>query len=93
MSLFELVHMFERKQILDIKVTGHSIDRPPTVKRGEEADRIEVKHESYSLFKPNAVTAKTAKATNVAGLAGFKSLSSSPYLKLVWRNFGFEHYV
>ena len=85
MTLFELVLMLERKGILDTKITGHGVDRPPSVKRGEETDRLEVVHESYSLFKPNAVTIKTAKSTNIAGLAGYKVLSASNYLVLVWR--------
>ena len=85
MTLFELVLMLERKGILDTKITGHGVDRPPSVKRGEETDRLEVVHESYSLLKPNAVTIKTAKSTNIAGLAGYKVLSASNYLVLVWR--------
>ena len=85
MTLFELVLMLERKGILDTKITGHGVDRPPSVKRGEETDRLEVVHESYSLFKPDAVTIKTAKSTNIAGLAGYKVLSASNYLVLVWR--------
>ena len=85
MTLFQLVHMLERKGILDLTLTGHTVDRPASVKRGEERDRLEVAHQSYSLFKPNAVTAKTAKSTNVAGLAGYKMLKASNYLELVWR--------
>lgn len=72
--------------MLDLKVTGHSVERPQAVQRGEERDRIEVGHESYSLFKPNNVTAKQCKATNVAGLLGVKSLQASPHLQMVWRN-------
>lgn len=85
MRLYDLIVMLEKKGILDTSVTGHAVDRPAEVKRGEEQDRVEVVHESYSLFKPNNVAAKTAKATNVAGVVGFKALSSSNYLQLVWR--------
>ena len=85
MTLFQLVHTLERKGILDLTLTGHTADRPASVKRGEESDRLEVVHQSYSLFKPNAVTAKAAKSTNVAGLAGYKVLKASNYLELVWR--------
>ena len=76
----------ERKGILDCKLTGHTVDRPAAVKRGEERDRIEISHESYSVFKPNSVSAKQAKATNIAGLLGFKALNTSNHLQLVWRS-------
>ncbi|CAK9111498.1 Uncharacterized protein SCF082_LOCUS51755 [Durusdinium trenchii] len=82
MRRYDLIVMLEKKGILDTSVTGHAVDRPAEVKRGEEQDRVEVVHESYSLFKPNNVAAKTAKATNVAGVVGFKALSSSNYLQL-----------
>ena len=85
MSVFQMMVSFEKKGVLDLKVTGHSVDRPPAVKRGEESDKVEVQHQSFSVFKPNTVTAKNCKSTNVAGLLGFKALSSSQYLQLVWR--------
>lgn len=87
LSLHQLIVSFERKGILDCKVTGHSVDRPPAVKRGEERDSLVIAHEAFSLFRPNAVTMKSAKATNVAGLIGMKALKASPYLQLVWRSF------
>eukprot|EP00438_Fugacium_kawagutii_P020088 Skav200150 [mRNA] locus=scaffold2013:409300:426011:+ [translate_table: standard] len=86
MSVFDLIVSMEKKGILDCKLTGHTTDRPAAVRRGEERDRIEVVHQSFSLFKPNAVTAKNAKATNLAGLVGYKSLSASSHLQLVWRH-------
>ncbi|CAK9049972.1 unnamed protein product, partial [Durusdinium trenchii] len=82
MSFFQLVLSMERKGILDCKLTGHTVDRPAAVKRGEERDRIEISHESYSVFKPNSVSAKQAKATNIAGLLGFKALNTSNHLQL-----------
>lgn len=85
MTLFQLIHSFERKGCLDMKVTGHTIDRPASVKRGEENDRIEIQHEAYSVFRPNNVNAKQCKATNVAGLLGCKSLHASQHVQLVWR--------
>lgn len=85
MTIYHMIHSFEKRGILDLKVTGHSIERPPAVRRGEEADRLEVQHEAHSVFKPNAVTAKQCKATNVAGLLGYKSLQASQHLQLVWR--------
>ena len=88
MSIYELVVSMEKKGILDLKLTGHGFDRPAAVKRGEERDRIEVTHEAYSLFKPNAVTARTAKATNIAGLIGYTALSNSQHIQLVWRTLG-----
>ena len=89
MSFFELILSLEKKGILDAKLTGHHVDRPPSVKRGEERDRLEIAHESFSVFKPNSVTAKAAKGTNIAGLLGFKVLSMSAHLQLVWRSLGF----
>ena len=79
----------ERKGVLDVKLTGHAFDRPAAVKRGEERDRIEVTHEAFSLFKPNMVTTRNAKSTNIAGLIGFKTLSASDHMQLVWRNSGY----
>ena len=85
MSVFQMMVSFEKKGVLDLKVTGHLVDRPPAVKRGEESDKIEVQHQAFSVFRPNTVTAKNCKSTNVAGLLGFKPLSSSQCLQLVWR--------
>lgn len=76
----------EKRGLLDLKVTGHKVDRPSDVKRGESSDKIEVQHESYSVFRPAAVQLKTLKQTNVAGYVGTTSLSSSRFLALVWRH-------
>lgn len=88
MSMNKLLLSMERRGILDCKLTEHQMDRPAAVKRGEERDRIEINHEAYSLFKPNAATSKNAKSTNLAGLIGYKRLSGSAHLQLVWRVFG-----
>ena len=39
MPLKQLMLNMERQGILDLSVTGHSVSRPPSVLRGEEADR------------------------------------------------------
>lgn len=92
-SLFTLIVQLEKRGLLDLKLTGHKIDRPPDVKRGESADRIDVIHETYSVFKPGQVALKTAKQTNLAGLIGYKALSSSQYLTLVWRYLDARLYI
>lgn len=86
MSLYQMIHSFEKRGVLDLSVTGHTVDRPASVKRGEEPDRIEVQHEAFSVFRPNAVTARACKGTNVAGFLGYKPLEASNCLQLVWRN-------
>lgn len=83
-TLFDLLVSLEKRGVLDLKVTGHRVDRPSDVKRGESMDRIEVTHESYSVFKPTNVALKTMKQTNMAGVLGFKSLLASRQLVLVW---------
>ena len=54
MSLFQLVLSFEKRGHLDLKITGHAIDRPANVRRGEAPDCVTVTHQSHSVFKPNA---------------------------------------
>lgn len=76
----------EKRGLLDLKVTGHKVDRPVEVKRGESTDRIDVQHESYSVFRPTQVQVKSLKQTNAAGHIGYKALSASQYLTLVWRS-------
>lgn len=87
MSMYKLIVSFEKRGHLDLKVTGHIIDRPAAVKRGEAPDAITVAHEAHSVFKPNGVTAKNVKGSNVAGVIGMKVLAASQYLQLVWRCF------
>lgn len=89
MSLFRLVLSFEKRGHLDLKITGHAIDRPANVRRGEAPDCVTVTHQSHSVFKPNAVQARNVKGTNVAGLIGNKCLAASQYLTMVWRFLGF----
>lgn len=88
MSLYALMVSMEKKGHLDTKLTGHLVDRPPAVKRGEDRDHIQVTHEAFSVFRPNAVNVKSAKSTNMAGLIGNKVLSASAHLQLVWRSSG-----
>ena len=59
-----MIHSFEKRGVLDLSVTGHTVDRPASVKRGEEPDRIEVQHEAFSVFRPNAVTARAFWGTS-----------------------------
>ncbi|CAJ1431871.1 unnamed protein product, partial [Effrenium voratum] len=69
-TLYDTVVKLEKQGCLDLKVTGHTISRPPSVQRGEESDRLEVAHTDFSVFKPNPVNEKKAKGTNVAGVIG-----------------------
>lgn len=85
MTVYELLVSFEKRGHLDLTLTGHKCDRPPEVRRGERSDAISVVHENHSVFKPNAVAPKSAKGTNVAGVIGLKTLSSSSYCCLLWR--------
>eukprot|EP00434_Breviolum_minutum_P016192 symbB.v1.2.014268.t1/scaffold1033.1/size247163/6 len=39
MTFHNLMIMLEKKGVFDAKVTGHNVSRPPSVQRGEEADR------------------------------------------------------
>ena len=84
MTLHEAMVMMEKRGMIDLKVSGHSVERPAAVKRGDEPDTLEVSHQSYLVFKPNPVTVKNVKGSNIAGFVGFKVLSSSRFLKLVW---------
>lgn len=91
MMLHKLLKLLEQRGVVQFTVTGHQCDRPPEVKRGEAADRFEVKHESFSVYKPNNVNLKQVKAGSLAGLIGTKALSKSRWVKMVWRtlvNFG-----
>ena len=88
MSLFQLVLSFEKRGHLDLKITGHAIDRPANVQRGEAPDCVNVTHQAHSVFKPNAVAARHVKGTNIAGLIGNKCLAASQYLTMVWRFLG-----
>ncbi|CAK9079982.1 Uncharacterized protein SCF082_LOCUS38149 [Durusdinium trenchii] len=45
-------------------------------------DKIDVQHESYSVFRPTQVQVKSLKQTNAAGHIGYKALSASQYLTL-----------
>ena len=85
MSVYQLMLSYEKRGHLDLKITGHAIDRPANVRRGEAANCIEVAHEAHSVFKPNAVPPNNVKGTNIAGLIGNKVLGASEYLDLVWR--------
>ena len=85
MTLYQMIVSFEKRGYLDLKVTGHVVDRPAEVKRGEAPDAITVAHEAHSVFRPNAVQAKSVKGTNIAGLVGMKILAASQYLQLVRR--------
>lgn len=38
-TLYDIVVKLEKQGCLDLKVTGHTISRPPSVQRGEESDR------------------------------------------------------
>ncbi|CAK9073577.1 unnamed protein product, partial [Durusdinium trenchii] len=77
MTLHEAMVMMEKRGMMDLKVSGHSVERPAAVKRGDEPDTLEVSHQSYLVFKPNPVTVKNVKGSNIAGFVGFKVLSSS----------------
>ena len=52
--------------------------------------RIDVTHQSYSVFKPNPTAVKNVKGTNVAGLIGVKALANSKFVTLVWRALAFS---
>ena len=118
MCIKRLLVDLEKRGILDSKVSGHTVTRPASVMRGEEADRqgpifynkvfkeyfcqsfsrifvflasvgdpcrFEISHNEYAVYRPNPVQAKSAKATNLAGLIGYKALEASPHVTLVWR--------
>lgn len=84
-TLYDLCVLLEKRGVMDFKVTGHEVDRPADVKRGESADRVDVKHVAFSVYKPNPVQVKHVKASNLAGFINFTKLSESKYLQLVWR--------
>lgn len=84
-TVYKMFVGFEKKGMMDLKLTGHGFNRPPAVQRGEESDRIIVAHEAHSVFKPNAVNQKNLRGTNIAGYIGYKVLAASEYLTLVWR--------
>lgn len=39
MSLFDLMISLEKQGVLDTKLSGHTLSRPPSVQRGDESDR------------------------------------------------------
>ena len=89
-SIFKLMTLLEKRVILDAKLTGHKLERPPEVRRGEAADTMMLTHESFSVFKPNPVAkVQQVKASNIAGWIGLRALSNSNYLTMVWRFSGF----
>lgn len=49
MSLFKLLTTIEKRGAVDFKLTGHKIERPAAVRRGEAADAIDVSHETFGL--------------------------------------------
>ncbi|CAK9089330.1 unnamed protein product, partial [Durusdinium trenchii] len=85
MSLYDLITLLEKRNIVDFTITGHKVERPASVCRGEAKDTFQVTHDAYSVYKPNAVQLKAVKAGNLAGVIGTKSLSSSKYISMVWR--------
>ena len=85
MSLYDLITLLEKRNIVDFTITGHKIERPASVCRGEAKDTFQVTHDAYSVYKPNAVQLKAVKAGNLAGVIGTKSLLSSKYISMVWR--------
>lgn len=48
-------------------------------------------HESYAVYRPNPVTQKSAKGSNIASLIGYQGLASSPFLQLVWSRLIYFH--
>ena len=85
-TLHELVLSMEKQGLVDLTISGHKVERPAAVKKGLSEDTLDVKHESYSCFRPNAVSLKNAKYQNFAGVIGVKNLPSSPDLVMVWRS-------
>ena len=85
MSLFKLLTTIEKRGAVDFKLTGHKIERPAAVRRGEAADAIDVSHETYSVYKMNNVVQKHVKAGSLASFIGQKALSGSQHITLVWR--------
>lgn len=86
MSLYALYVMLEKQGVMDSSVTGHDVDRPPEVKRGEASDDLVVAHKSYSVYRPNPVQLKNVKSSNLGSFLGHKTLGKSQYLQMVWRN-------
>ena len=85
MTLYELYLMLENRGIIDFRITRRDVDRPSEVKKGNAADMLEVKHNAYSVYKPNPVQQKNVKSSNLAGFLNFQNLEKSTYLQLVWR--------
>ncbi|CAE7889335.1 unnamed protein product [Symbiodinium microadriaticum] len=81
-TLHELVLSLEKQGLVDLTISGHKVDRPAAVKKGISEDTLDVQHQSYSCYRPNAVALKNAKYQNFAGVVGVKNLSSSPQLEL-----------
>ena len=88
MTVYNLLTTLERRGILDSKLQGHKVARPPEVQRGEAADSLTITHEQFSVFKPNPVVkVQQVKASNIAGYIGLRALTSSEYITMVWRSF------
>ncbi|CAK9075623.1 unnamed protein product, partial [Durusdinium trenchii] len=83
MTLYALLTMLEKRGVLDAKLTGHKVERPPEVVRGEASDSITIAHEAFSVFRPNPVAqVKQVKASNIAGFIGLRALTSSNFITL-----------
>lgn len=85
MTLYDLYLLLEKRGVVDFQVTSHDVDRPAEVKAGNAPDCLEVKHTSYSVYKPNPVQQKSVKSSNLGGFLSYKSLEGSKYLQLIWR--------
>lgn len=85
MTLYDLYLMLEKRGVVDFQVTSHDVDRPADVKAGNAADCLDVKHTSYSVYKPNPVQQKNVKSSNLGGFLNYKTLENSKYLQLIWR--------
>jgi hypothetical protein len=85
MTLYDLYLMLEKRGVVDFQVTSHDVDRPADVKAGNAADCLDVKHTSYSVYKPNPVQQKNVKSSNLGGFLNYTTLENSKYLQLIWR--------
>ena len=91
MTLYALLTMLEKRGVLDAKLTGHKVERPPEVVRGEASDSITIAHEAFSVFRPIPVAqVKQVKASNIAGFIGLRALTSSNFITLAWRPLALE---
>ena len=85
MTLYQMLVAMEKQGHMDLVLTGHSVQRPAAVARGEESDHFIISHSAHSVFKPNQVAANKLKGTNLAGYIGYTCLANSNFLGLVWR--------